>query len=133
MHNTKTTKTFSWDNKVVLIAEDQKINFVLLKAIFDKAKATVIWAKDGEEAVESFLNSEHIDLVIMDYMMPKLNGIEATRRIKEKRQNTPVIFHSANTFEEDELNAIAYDDVVYFQKPVNPKKLMNKAEDMLRE
>jgi CheY-like chemotaxis protein len=133
MQNPKTTSTFDWGNKVILIAEDQKINFVLLKAIFEKTNATVIWAQDGEEAVESFLNTEHIDLVIMDYMMPKLNGIDATNIIKAKRNKIPVIFHSANALEDEELEKMTYDDIVYFQKPVNPRQLLKKAEDLLRE
>lgn len=133
MQELNTDKSFDWNNKVILIAEDQKVNFVLLKAIFDKTKATVIWAQDGEAAVESFMNNEQVDLVIMDYMMPKLNGIEATKRMKEKRQSVPVIFQSASAIEEDDMNQISYDDIVYFQKPVNPLQLLNKAEDMLRE
>ena len=52
MEELNTVKSFDWNNKVILIAEDQKVNFVLLKAIFDKTKATVIWAQDGEAAVE---------------------------------------------------------------------------------
>lgn len=133
MEELNTVKSFDWNNKVILIAEDQKVNFVLLKAIFDKTKATVIWAQDGEAAVESFMNNEQVDLVIMDYMMPKLNGIEATKRMKKKRQSIPVIFQSASAIEEDDMNQICYDDIAYFQKPVNPMQLLNKAEDMLRE
>lgn len=129
----KTTyRSYDWGNKVILIAEDQKINFVLLKAIFERTKATVIWAQDGEAAVESFLNTDHIDLVIMDYMMPKLNGVEATRLIKEKRQSIPVIFHSANPLEEEDMEMMSYADIAYFQKPVNPAQLLNKVEDLLK-
>lgn len=127
-----TCSSYDWGNKVILIAEDQKINFVLLKAIFERTKATVIWAQDGEAAVESFLNTNHIDLVIMDYMMPKLNGVEATRLIKEKRQSIPVIFHSANPLEEEDMEMMSYADIAYFQKPVNPAQLLNKAEDLLK-
>ena len=133
MQNIKDSERFDWGNKVILIAEDQKINFVLLKAIFDKTNATVIWAQDGEEAVESFMNTEHIDLVIMDYMMPKLNGVQATQLIKAKRNRVPVIFHSANALDEEDYNKMTYDDIVYFQKPVNAKQLLRKAEDLLRD
>ena len=133
MQEIKPSKSFDWGSKVILIAEDQKINFVLLKAIFDKTNATVIWAQDGEAAVESFLNTEHIDLVIMDYMMPKLNGVEATKLMKEKNNSVPVIFQSASAIEEDDMNQISYDDIVYFQKPVNPMQLLSTAENMLKE
>ncbi|MBE0662943.1 MAG: response regulator [Bacteroidales bacterium] len=133
MQDNTTYRSYDWGNKVILIAEDQKINFVLLKAIFERTKATVIWAQDGEAAVESFLNTDHIDLVIMDYMMPKLNGVEATRLIKEQRQSIPVIFHSANPLEEDEdIEMMSYDDIAYFQKPVNAAQLLNKVEDLLK-
>lgn len=132
MQDIKTSEIFNWGNKVVLIAEDQKINFVLLKAIFEKTNATVIWAQDGEAAVESFLNTDNIDLVIMDHMMPKLNGVEASKRIKEKQHSIPIIFHSANPLDEEDLAHMSYNDIAYFQKPVSPKQLLKKAEDLLR-
>lgn len=124
---------FDWGKKTILIAEDQKINFILLKAIFHNTNATVIWAQDGEEAVESFMKADNIDLVIMDYMMPKLNGIEATLKIKEKRHDIPVIFQSANDMNLEDINCMAYDDIVYFQKPVNPGQLLKKVKDLFRE
>lgn len=133
MSDKNDSRVFDWTNKTILIAEDQKINFIILKAIFDKTNATVIWAQDGEEAVYSFLNTDHIDLVIMDYMMPKLNGIEATLQIKKKRHDIPVIFQSTNEMEQEDISSIAYDNIVYFQKPVNPGQLLKKVKDLFGE
>ncbi len=133
MHASQARKAFNWDDKVVLIAEDEKINFVLLKSVFEQSNATVIWAQDGEQAVENFRNHDRIDLVILDYMMPKLNGLDAARCIKKVQQNIPVILQSTNHIDKEELNSISFNNIAYFQKPVNPKQIISKAEDMLSE
>jgi len=79
------------------------------------------------------MNSGHIDLIIMDYMMPKINGIEAILQIRKKRQDIPVIFYSANEMEQEDICSIAYGSIVYFQKPVNPGQLLKKVKDLFGE
>ncbi|MCK4749028.1 MAG: response regulator, partial [Bacteroidales bacterium] len=68
---------YQWTNKVVLITEDQEVNFYYLKTIFKKTEARIIRAKNGKEAVE--IIKEHkgdIDLVLMDLNMPVMDGYE---------------------------------------------------------
>lgn len=66
----------------------------------------------------------------MDYLMPKLNGIEAILQMKKKRQDIPLRFYSANEMEQEDISSIAYGNIVYFQKPVNPGQLLKKVKDL---
>lgn len=126
-------KPFAWDDKVILIAEDERINYVLLKSVFEKSNATVIWAQDGEEAVEAFRSNEHIDLVILDYMMPKMDGLEAAKCIKQQQDSVPVIFQSANFLSKEMLESVSYDNIAYFRRPINPFQILSKAEELLKK
>jgi CheY-like chemotaxis protein len=126
-----TAVRFDWSNKTILVAEDHRLSYILLKAMIERHNAKVIWAQNGEEAVKYFLDHGNIDLVIMDYMMPKLNGIDAAKLIKEHNCNIPVIFHSANDLYEEDLNGIQYNDVVYCPKASDPMKLMTKVDNLL--
>lgn len=133
MSEDSTQKPFSWDDKVVLIAEDERINYVLLKSVFEKSNATVIWAQDGEEAVEAFRCNEHIDLVILDYMMPKMDGLETAKWIRQQQDLVPVIFQTTNFITKETLNSVSYNNIAYFQKPVNPFQIIKKAEELLKK
>jgi DNA-binding response OmpR family regulator len=131
MEYSDTAVCFDWSNKTILVAEDHRLSYILLKTMIERHNAKVIWAQNGEEAVQHFLNHGHIDLVIMDYMMPKLNGIEAAKLIKEHNCNVPVIFHSANDLDEDDLGGIPYNDISYCRKASDPNKLMAKVDNLL--
>ena len=71
-----------WKDKVILIAEDEKINFLFLKAIFKGTGAKILWAKNGEETVELCRTNKDVDIILMDIKMPGINGLDATRQIK---------------------------------------------------
>jgi len=64
----------NFTNKTILVAEDERSNFILIKKILEGVGLNIIWAKDGEEAVQLCKTNNEIDLVLMDINMPKLNG-----------------------------------------------------------
>ncbi|MCK7534641.1 MAG: response regulator [Marinilabiliales bacterium] len=72
----------NWENKIVLIAEDEQINYLFLKAVLKPTKAQLIWTKTGRETIQ-ICNSQKVDIVLMDIKMPDLNGLEATMEIKK--------------------------------------------------
>ncbi len=111
-------------NKVVLVVDDIQINYLLIKALMKKSGATVLWAEDGFKALEIVESGRKIDMVLMDYNMPGINGYETTKLIKRRRQELPVISQTSYTFGKEFDNIIdAYDDIMF--KPITSSKLFN--------
>jgi len=120
---------FTWEFKKILIAEDEETNFLFIEAILEETKATLIWAKNGLEAVERF--DSDIDLVLMDIKMPVMDGITATQKIRQKSARVPIIAQTAYAMSEDKnkcLNAGCSD---YLTKPINHKLLLTTIDKFL--
>jgi len=80
--------------KTVLIAEDEPNNFKFLNQLLQKYNATIIWARDGQEAINQ-VERQKTDLILMDIKMPVLDGFEATKRIKEQYPEMIIIAQTA--------------------------------------
>lgn len=121
----------NWGEKVVVIAEDEQINFLFLKAVLKSTKASIIWTKTGSETIDVCLTN-NVDIVLMDIKMPDLNGLEATVEIKKKKPNLPIIAQTAYAMEEDEESSMKAGCNDYISKPIRPEnllKLMSKYLD----
>lgn len=92
---------FDFSDKIVLVVEDNAISFKLISAVLKQVKANVVHAENGRKAIEACESGAHFDLVLMDLMMPEVDGLEATRRIKALRPSLPVVATTANTFDEN--------------------------------
>lgn len=111
------------DEEIILIAEDDNINFLLIEKIVKSFNFKIIRAKDGAEAVELCRTNNEIDLVLMDIKMPNLNGYEAFIEIRKFNATIPIIAQTSYTFE-DELNKIkklGFTD--FISKPIDKEKL----------
>lgn len=106
----------------VLVADDNKTNQKLITALFKKHGYEAVIASDGEEAVELFLLKRY-PMVLLDIQMPKMNGIEAMKVIKQIDSNTQVIALTANANAGDRERFIAEGFDEYLQKPINEKEL----------
>ncbi len=115
---------YDWNDKVVLIAEDVDTNFLLLKEILDITKANVLWAKDGEEAVNICRENKNIDLVLMDINLPKLNGFEATQKIKSQNKNLKIIGQTAYSFNDEKKRCLDAGFDNYIGKPISVNNLL---------
>lgn len=93
------TKTSQADMKLILVAEDEDSNFELVKIVLAK-RYRLVRAKNGIEAV-TLSEEEHPDLILMDIRMPDMNGLDATRIIKEVNHDVPIIALSAYAFDEN--------------------------------
>ena len=115
-----------WDlsRKVILIAEDDKFSFEVLKAILAKTKARLIYARNGKEAVELFKTEPVIDLILMDIQMPEMNGYEATRIIKGINKNVPVISQTAYKMEHNREESLKAGCDDFMTKPILPDDLI---------
>lgn len=108
--------------KTILVAEDEDSNFDLVKAVLQK-RYRLLRAHNGIEAV-NLNEDEHPDLILMDIRMPEMNGLDATRIIKEVSHNTPVVALSAYAFEENirEARLAGFDE--FMSKPFRVENLI---------
>ena len=104
-------------SKTILIAEDNESNFLLLDTILKK-EYFIIRARDGIEAIQKF-KSHFPDLILMDIKMPQMDGLEATREIRETNSDIPIIAVSAFAFPQDKQAAAAAGCSDYIVKPIN--------------
>jgi len=119
-----TSTCINWEGKTFLVAEDEEDNFRYLEVALSLFNASLIWARDGKEAVEVFKKVKHIDLVLMDIKMPGMDGYEATRQIKKINKTVPVIAQTAYAMlGERELSLNAGCDE-YISKPINYQDLL---------
>jgi CheY-like chemotaxis protein len=128
----RTQPEYHWNNRVVLITEDEEVNFFYLKTLLQKANAKVIRAKNGKEAVD--IISRHkggIDLILMDLNMPVMDGYEAMRIIKSKHPSIPIIAQTAYTMNNDRHKCLEAGFNDYIAKPINRLALYRMVNENL--
>ncbi len=116
----------------MLVAEDLESNYLYIKELMSPTKIKILRARDGLEAVEIFEKHPNIDVVLMDILMPGLDGYEATNQIRMIREEVPVIAQTAFTFEgeiKDGLYAGCFTD--YIMKPYTRDMLMGNLKKHL--
>lgn len=124
---------YKWNDRTILIAEDENSNYELVKATIGRTNVNIIRAVNGEQAVKIVRNAKRIDLVLMDIRMPKMNGYEATGIIKALKPNLPVIAFTAYAMAEDESKSLKAGCDFYISKPIKPLKLLNIIDDFLKK
>jgi len=115
---------FDWEGKTILVVDDKNLNYILLKTQLRKTKANVIWLENGSEALEFIKNGNHVDLILMDIRMPVMDGIEASRSIKQLKPGLPVVIQTASVMGSayDEIATSNCDDTIF--KPIDANKLI---------
>ena len=121
----------------ILLAEDNELNMEIAEFVLQNEGADVTKAWNGQEAVELFKKSEHgeFDVILMDIMMPVINGYEATKRIRsldrEDAQAIPIIAMTANAFTEDRLRAKEAGMDEHIAKPIDVKLLVKVINELV--
>ncbi len=115
--------TKDWQDKIILVAEDEYSNYKLIEVLLKKNKIKIIRANNGKEAVEQF-KTNSIDLILMDIKMPIMDGLEATKAIRDMNQNIPIIAQTAYAMDNDEKICLESGCSDYLSKPIQPGKLM---------
>ncbi len=112
-------------NKKILVAEDNKVNRMLVKKFLSNWQAQTYFAENGKEAVEK-AQTETYDLILMDIQMPEMDGYEASRLLREMGNEVPIIALTASTMTSDreKLQQSGISDFVV--KPFNPNDLYKK-------
>ncbi len=119
------------DNLKILVVDDESRMRKLVKDFLTKNGYTVLEAADGEEAVDKFMSDKDIALIIMDVMMPKLDGYEAAAEIR-KISDIPIIMLTAKSDERDELKGFEIGVDEYITKPFSPKILVARVGAVLK-
>ena len=115
----------------ILVVDDESRMRKLIRAFLTKSGYEVLEAENGEEAVDIFLEEKDIALIILDVMMPKMDGWETCREIR-KNSKVPIIMLTAKSSEEDELRGFDLGVDEYISKPFSPKILVARVEAVLR-
>lgn len=115
----------------ILVVDDESRMRKLVRDFLTKQNFEVLEAADGEEALDVFYGDKEIALVILDVMMPKINGWDVCREIRENSK-VPIIMLTAKSDENDELLGFELGVDEYISKPFSPKILVARVEAILR-
>ena len=118
------------EQKILVVDDEQRMR-KLVKDFLVRENFTVLEAADGEEAVDVFLAEKDIDLIILDVMMPKMDGWQVCREIRQYSK-VPIIMLTARGAENDELRGFELGVDEYISKPFSPKILVARVEAILR-
>ena len=118
-------------NYKILVVDDESRMRKLVRDFLERANYQVIEAGDGEEALERFYDNKDVDLIILDVMMPKMDGWQVCREIRESSK-VPIIMLTARTEERDELQGFELGVDEYISKPFSPKILVARITAVLR-
>ena len=115
----------------ILVVDDESRMRKLVKDFLTKKGFTVIEAGDGEEAVDKFFEVKDIALIVLDVMMPRMDGWQVCREIRQYSK-VPIIMLTAKSDEKDELQGFDLGVDEYITKPFSPKILVARVEAILR-
>lgn len=114
----------------ILVVDDSPTQLSMMRAPFEENGYQVITASDGEEAV-MMVETENPQLVVLDVIMPKLNGFQACRKIKTIRQDLPIIMLTSKNQKSDEFWGKKQGADVYMTKPFDSEELFAAAVKLL--
>ena len=115
----------------ILVVDDDKNTRLLLKAVFQAENYSVHTAENGEEALE-VMDREHIDLVVLDIMMPKMDGYEFTKLLRESDNNLPILMVSAKQLPADKQKGFLVGTDDYMTKPIDETEMLLRIKALLR-
>ena len=115
----------------ILVVDDDKNTRLLFRAVLEDAGYTVTVAENGEDALAA-LDREHVDLVVLDVMMPKLDGYEFTRILRETDNNLPILMVSAKQLPEDKHRGFQAGTDDYMTKPIDEEEMLFRIKALLR-
>ncbi|NNF03837.1 MAG: response regulator transcription factor [Rhodothermales bacterium] len=123
----------SRETPLILIVDDEDDILDLVKYNIEKEGFDTLTARDGAEAVD-IAEKEHPDLIILDIMMPRMDGIEASRRLREhaRLRSTPILMLTAKSEEEDHVVGLEQGADIYLTKPISIPILTSQVKALLR-
>jgi len=115
----------------ILVVDDDRHTRMLLEAILKAENYTVFTASNGEEALD-VMDKEHVDLVVLDIMMPKMDGYEFTKVLRESDNNLPILMVSAKQLPADKRKGFLVGTDDYITKPIDEEEMLLRIKALLR-
>lgn len=115
----------------VLVVDDEPAIVTLLQYNLEQADYQVVTAIDGEQALQLAQN-EHFDVILLDLMLPKLDGVEVTKRLRQEKIKTPIIMITAKTSEFDTVFGLELGADDYITKPFSPREVLARMKAVMR-
>ncbi|MEA3317440.1 MAG: response regulator, partial [Bacteroidota bacterium] len=114
---------YDWKDVKILIADDEITNIKVLKAMLARTNANIAVVENGQDAVD-YCSKNKVDLVLMDIKMPVLNGIDATKLIKQENPDMKIIIQTAYFYANEKQDCVNAGSCDFIYKPVSPKDLI---------
>lgn len=115
----------------ILVVDDDKHTRILFQAVLESAGYTVTTAENGEDALRC-LEQEHIDLIVLDIMMPHMDGYEFTRILRENQNDIPILMVSAKHLPVDKHQGFLVGTDDYITKPIDEEEMLLRIKALLR-
>lgn len=115
----------------ILVVDDDKHTRRLLQAVLEAHHFTVFTAENGRDAL-AVMDRKYIDLVVLDIMMPKMDGYEFTKVLRESNNNLPILMLSARQFPEDKRKGFLVGTDDYMTKPVDEEEMVLRIQALFR-
>lgn len=115
----------------ILVVDDEKNTRKLMKAVLESDGYTVVLADNGKSALE-IMDKEHIDLVVLDIMMPEMDGYEFTEELRQVNNNLPILMVSAKQMSNDRKKGFIAGCDDYMTKPVDEEEMLLRIKALLR-
>ncbi|MGM0648260.1 MAG: response regulator [Bacteroidota bacterium] len=117
---------YKWYGKRILVVEDIKVNHMLIDRILRHTRAEILWAMDGQKAVEMAKENDDIDMILMDIRLPVKNGYDATKEIRSFRKDIPIIAQTAYVMEDEKYKVLEVGCNDLITKPLRKDLLLEK-------
>lgn len=118
------------DYKLLLVEDDEALRFIV-KDNLEQHQYKVEVAEDGQKAIDLF-HSQDFDLIILDVMLPKIDGFQVAKTIRKANEQVPIIFLTARSMTEDKINALTIGGDDYIPKPFSMEELLLKIKIFLK-
>lgn len=115
----------------ILVVDDDKNTRRLIEAVLSRENYTVTTAENGEQALQR-LDEQHIDLIVLDIMMPKIDGYELTRQLRAAGNELPILMVSAKQLPADRHRGFLVGTDDYVTKPIDEQELLLRIKALLR-
>jgi DNA-binding response OmpR family regulator len=115
----------------ILVVDDDKNTRLLFQTVLESAGYLVYTANNGRSALEA-MDQEHIDLVVLDVMMPEMDGYEFTKTLRENQSTLPILMVSAKQLPEDKKQGFLVGTDDYMTKPIDEEEMLLRIKALLR-
>ena len=115
----------------IMVVDDDKNTRLFLKAVLEAENYTVLTAENGEDAL-ALMDTNHVDLVVLDIMMPKMNGYEFTQALRENNNNLPILMVSAKQLPSDKKRGFMVGTDDYMTKPIDEEEMLWRIKALMR-